>query len=198
MTRQALLINCTENKGWNFIMKVTELKNQLNTMEKNELIALIVKLYKNDKMCRNMLDAEFGGEEVQAVLLANAKKQLYDIFFSKASLSLRNAKAVLSGFKKTAKNKEDYFDLELYYVELGTAYTNEYGDINEAFYSSLISVFADFCENVKQSGGSDFLHSVRMRLDRLNEEAQDIGWGYGYEIGELYSELIGFYGEENE
>ena len=83
-------------------MKVTELKNQLNTMEKNELIALIVKLYKNDKMCRNMLDAEFGGEEVQAVLLANAKKQLYDIFFSKASLSLRNAKAVLSGFKKTA------------------------------------------------------------------------------------------------
>lgn len=77
-------------------MKVTELKNQLNAMEKNELIALIVKLYKNDKMCRNMLDAEFGGEEVQAVLLANAKKQLYDIFFSKESLSLRNAKAVLS------------------------------------------------------------------------------------------------------
>ena len=37
-----------------------------------------------------------------------------------------------------------------------------------------------------------------MRLDRLNEEAQDIGWGYGYEIGELYSELIGIYGEENE
>ena len=172
-------------------MKVTELKNQLNAMEKNELIALIVKLYKNDKMCRNMLDAEFGGEEVQAALLANAKKQLYDIFFSKESLSLRNAKAVLSGFKKTVKNKEDYFDL-------GTAYTNEYGDINEAFYSSLISVFADFCENVKQSGGSDFLHSVRMRLDRLNEEAQDIGWGYGYEIGELYSELIGIYGEENE
>lgn len=179
-------------------MKVTELKNQLNTMEKNELIALIVKLYKNDKMCRNILDAEFGGEEVQAALLANAKKQLYDIFFSKASLSLRNAKAVLSGFKNTAKNKEDYFDFELYYVELGTAYTNEYGDVNEAFYSNLISVFADFCENVKRSDGSDFLHSVRMRLDRLNEEAHDIGWGYGYEIGELYSELIGFYGEENE
>lgn len=99
-------------------MKVTELKNQLNTMEKNELIALIVKLYKNDKMCRNMLDAEFGGEEVQAALLANAKKQLYDIFFLKESLSLRNAKAVLSGFKKTVKNKENYFDLELYYIEL--------------------------------------------------------------------------------
>ena len=114
-------------------MKVTELKNQLNTMEKNELIALIVKLYKNDKMCRNILDAEFGGEEVQAALLANAKKQLYDIFFLKESLSLRNAKAVLSGFKKTVKNKENYFDLELYYIELGTAYTNEYGDINEAF-----------------------------------------------------------------
>ena len=66
------------------------------------------------------------------------------------------------------------------------------------FYSSLISVFADFCENVKRLGGSDFLHSVRMRLDRLNEETQDIGWGYGYEIGELYSGLIGIYGEENE
>ena len=167
-------------------------------MEKNELIALIVKLYKNDKMCRNMLDKEFGGEEVQAALLANAKKQLYDIFFSKASLSLRNAKAVLSGFKKTVQNKEDYFDLELYYVELGTAYTNEYGDINEAFYSSLISVFADFCENVKRSGRSDFLYSVRKRLDRLSEEAQGIGWGYEYEIGRLYSELIGFYWEENE
>lgn len=179
-------------------MKITELKKRLNAMEKKELAELIVRLYKNDKMCRNILDAEFGGEEVQAALLANAKKQLYDIFFSKASLSLRNAKAVLSEFKKTVKNQEDYFDLELYYIELGTAYTNEYGDINEAFYSSLISVFADFCENVKQSGGSDFLHSVRMRLDRLNEEAQDIGWGYGYEIGELYSELIGFYGEENE
>lgn len=178
-------------------MKVTELKNQLNTMEKNELIALIVKLYKNDKMCRNILDAEFGGEEVQAALLANAKKQLYDIFFSKASLSLRNAKAVLSGFKKTAKNKEDYFDFELYYVELGTAYTNEYGDVNEAFYSNLISAFTDFCNNVKQYCQADFLHSVRSRLERLYNEACGIGWGYGDEIGEEYYDLINFYGEEN-
>lgn len=86
-------------------MKVTELKNQLNAMEKNELIALIVKLYKNDKMCRNILDAEFGGEEVQAVLLANAKKQLYDIFFSKHHLVSEMPKQSCRDLKRRLKIK---------------------------------------------------------------------------------------------
>lgn len=180
-------------------MKIAELKKRLNAMEKKELAELIVRLYKNDKMCRNMLDSEFGGDEVRLELLANAKKALYDVFFSDkyAALSLRNARTILSEFKKTAKNQEDYFDLELYYVELGTAYTNEYGDINETFYSSLISVFTDFCNNVKQYCKADFLHTVRSRLERLYNEACDIGWGYGDEIGEEYYDLINFYGEEN-
>jgi hypothetical protein len=39
----------------------------------------------------------------------------------------------------------------LFYVETGTRFTNNYGDIGETFYNSLISALADFCKGLMKT-----------------------------------------------
>ena len=42
-------------------MKITELKRQLNAMDKAELISILCKLYKANKQCQAILDVEVCG-----------------------------------------------------------------------------------------------------------------------------------------
>ena len=64
-------------------------------------------------------------------------------FFGKR-LSLKAARSVISNIRKAAPSTEGLAELMLYYVECGVELTNVYGDINEAFYDSIESMFTDY------------------------------------------------------
>lgn len=124
-------------------MKLTDLKKQLNTMDKADLIVLICRLYKGNKQCQNLLDLTFDGEAAEAALIANCKKKIRAAFFGNR-LSLKAARSVISTFRKGAPSTEGLAELMLYYVECGVELTNVCGDINEAFYDSIESMFMDY------------------------------------------------------
>ena len=50
-------------------MKITELKQQLRQMEKDDLILLICKIYKGSPTGRDMLDVEFGGNQAEELMV---------------------------------------------------------------------------------------------------------------------------------
>lgn len=120
-------------------MKLTDLKKQLNTMDKADLIVLICRLYKGNKQCQNLLDLTFDGEAAEAALIANCKKKIRAAFFGNR-LSLKAARSVISNFRKGAPSTEGLAELMLYYVECGVELTNVCGDINEAFYDSMQAI----------------------------------------------------------
>ena len=117
-------------------MKITELKRQLNAMDKAELISILCKLYKANKQCQAILDVEVCGASAEAPLIESCRKKIHAAFFGR-QLSLKNARTVINDFRKASQNKESIADLMLYYVECGVEFTNLYGDIDERFYSSL-------------------------------------------------------------
>ena len=50
-------------------MKITDLKKQLNSMEKNKLIALVCKLYKASKQAQSLIDVELCGDTAEEQLV---------------------------------------------------------------------------------------------------------------------------------
>ena len=74
-------------------MKITDLKKQLDSMEKSELIALVCKLYKISKQAQSLIDVELCGKSVEEQLIADCKKKIRVAFFG-SRLSLKNARTV--------------------------------------------------------------------------------------------------------
>lgn len=169
-------------------MKITDLKKQLNSMEKNELTALVCKLYKASKQAQSLVDIELCGESVEEQLVTECKKKIHAAFFG-SRLSLKTAKTVISDFKKVSKNRENVAELMLHYVECGVEYTRIYGDINEAFYYSIEPMFADF---VRVLNGLDSESCYQRNADRIKEmclSTDCVGWGFSEEMMNIYYEI---------
>ncbi len=80
-------------------------------------------------------------------------------------------------------------DLMLAFVEAGTRFTNQFGDIDDPFYEGLESMLDDFRELLlahpelyKQAG-------LDRRLAKLVRDASWIGWGYGDYVAEQAAEI---------
>ncbi len=128
-----------------------------------------------------MINAEFGGEDYLVELLDDYKQKMHDVFFPhslRATFSIKNAKKLISDFKKVG-DVITTLDLMLYYVECGTEFTNEYGDIDEQFYDSLCSVFAKFVYQLNSQPDDMAYQKFKTRINSLVHNSSDIGWGYG-------------------
>jgi uncharacterized protein YicC (UPF0701 family) len=66
----------------------------------------------------------------------------------------------------------------LTYVENGTEFTHEFGDINESFYNSLESVLNEMAQLLTREG-KELYPRFRERVQRLATLVDGIGWGYG-------------------
>ena len=169
-------------------MKITELKRQLNAMDKAELISILCKLYKANKQCQAILDVEVCGASAEAPLIESCRKKIHAAFFGR-QLSLKNARAVISDFRKASQNKENIAVLMLYYVECGVEFTNLYGDIDERFYSSLESMFADFFMILNSMENDSFYRRQSKRIRAVFEDTRNIGWGFSDEIARIYFDI---------
>ncbi len=175
-------------------MNLTDLKKQLNTMEQKELVALICKLYKGDKQAQRIIDIELCGASAEEQLVSDCKKKIHAAFFG-SKLSLKNARTVISDFKKASKSKENIAELMLFYVECGVEFTNIYGDIDEGFYYSIESMFTDFVRLINTFDGPDYFDRNAARIEKICRDSDGIGWGFSEAMMSIYHE-IGWHEEE--
>jgi len=169
-------------------MKIIDLKKQLNGMEKIELINLISKLYKASKQAQSIIDVELCGESVEEQLVADNKKKIHTAFFGNR-LSLKNARTVISDFKKVSKNRENIAELMLFYVECGVEFTNMYGDIDEAFYYSIESMFVEFVRVLNNLDSEAYYLRNAERIKKMYLASDGIGWGFSEEMSNIYYEI---------
>ena len=80
------------------------------------------------------------------------------------------------------------------YVENGTRFTREYGDIDERFYSSVESALDELAALLRGEARGMYLQ-FRDRLARVEQMSDGIGWGFhdfvGDVVGRLEEELGG-------
>ena len=180
-----------KSTGWQ------NMRRQLDDWSKPALIALVKDLHDASPDNRDFLLARFQAEENAGAALEKYRHKIVEQFFpvrGDGKLKLAEARKAIRDYRKATGNLTGTIDLMLTYVENGTEFTHEFGDINESFYNSLESVLNEMAQLLLREG-SEFYPRFRKRVQRLATRADGIGWGYGDalrdQVYQLESELGG-------
>jgi hypothetical protein len=146
-----------------------------------EFIDLIKELYDASPANRDFLHARFAANPDDDSALRPYLKRITTQFYPSrgyGKLNLAEARRAIRDYRKATGNVAGTAELMLTYVENGTAFTCEYGDINSAFYSSLESVLGELV-TLLCTDGRELYPRFRDRIQQLATHAGSIGWGYG-------------------
>lgn len=171
-------------------LKVADVKRYLKDLDNKELVGIITELFKANKPVQDYFAVKINGEAAIEELYARAAEAINNEFFPNrghGKLRLSVAQKAISDYKKQTGDAEGTTGLMLYYVELGTEFTNTYGDIDLPFYNSMLSIWekvVEACENDKQL--YDLLSD---RLYDVVDKSDGVGWGYHDGICDIYYSL---------
>jgi hypothetical protein len=181
-------------------MTWTELRKTLKELPEAKLIELLKGLHDLSPQNKAWLNANAMPAEQNTAYLEECRQKVIKLVYNPTRNTppmprFRDAKKVISDYKKATKDQLGTLDLMLTYVERGHAFTNDFGDIDEPFYDRLINMLENFAEELKKHPASHELYErFRPRLLQMDKTA-DIGWGYGDAVhdtvGELENNLTG-------
>lgn len=164
-------------------MTLPDLKKDLNKFDKNKLIELIADLYKKNNAVKEYVDFRLNPDENE--LLKKYKQKVLEAFYPKREydFKLKDGKQAISDFKKLEPSKILLADLMMYYVECGVKFTNDFGDIDEAFYSSLEKMYLRTLTLLQSEKMPD---KFKTRAFKIVDDTKDIGWGFHDYLSETY------------
>jgi hypothetical protein len=130
-------------------------------------------------------------EEISGPALEKYRRKIVEQFFpmhGMGKLKLGEARKAIRDYRKATCNLTGTIDLMLAYVENGTEFTVQFGDIEASFYNSLESVLNEMT-GLFLGDGKDLYPLFRDRILKLDTHAGDIGWGYGDALRDTVAEL---------
>lgn len=106
--------------------------------------------------------------------------------FGRSRLSI--ARKAITDYKKLSPNIPGLIDLMVFYVEMGVQFTNAYGDINEAFYNSMESMYQSVLKYIIQY---QCQYQFQDRCECIVTDTRNIGWGFHDNLSIMYDEAFG-------
>jgi hypothetical protein len=164
------------------------------------LVALIKDLHDTSAANRDFLRARFQAEDASGEALEKYRQRIVEQFFPRrgfGKLKLAEARKAIRDYRKATGNVVGAIDLMLTYVENGTDFTRQFGDINEAYYNSLESVMNEIVQ-LLWKGEAELYPHFRERIQRLESYADHIGWGYGDYLRDQVGFLENEFGGESQ
>jgi hypothetical protein len=102
------------------------------------------------------------------------------------SLQVAKAKKAVADFCKAVTDPAAHAELMVFFLEQGNTFTLEYGDIDAAFYSTLV-VMARHAAEVIRSLPLDVQEPFMERLGEVLRSSSGIGWGYHDDLVDIYA-----------
>jgi len=157
-------------------------------------LELVHKLFQLSAENQTFLAAHLLDDSAVASLLEPYRLRIEQTFYRRngwpqAKLQLGAARRIIRDYQKATGDMPGTVDLMLTYVETGTTFTRNFGDIDEPFYNSLTSVLADIKRLLTSKEAQGQYGHFRQRLLDLVENAGPIGWGYGDDVRDTVAAL---------
>jgi hypothetical protein len=172
-------------------ISMTEVKKILKDYDQNTLISIIMDCYKQSSDVKNYIHVLINPDKTIEELYEKTRHLVLQEFFPQrgfGKLRLAQAKKAITDFKNLSNDEARTIDLMIFYVESGVDFTNTYGDINDTFYNSMASMYANA---IKKINGNDELHMrFKDRLEALVSSTSGIGWGFHDELSYLFDEYL--------
>lgn len=125
-------------------------------------------------------------------LLTQYRERIEEAFFTKGDWGMPQdpnmlvASRPIEDYRQLTGDLLGTLDLMLTFVEMGTKFTNEYGDIDEPFYEGLELMLDDFRDLLLANPALYEEGNLAWRLTKLARSTWGVGWGYGdYVTGEI-------------
>ncbi|MEM6734920.1 MAG: DUF6155 family protein [Bacteroidota bacterium] len=153
-------------------MGLREVKRELNKLDKEDLIKHISELYKKYKPVKEYFNFYINPDEKQ--LLEQYKHKITEGFFPKRGYRLRLSvsRTAINDFKKLGTSPDSIADLLLHFVEQGVLLTNEYGDIDENFYTSIENTYSSALDLMSKNR---ILNKFEARTYKVVKDTKGIG-----------------------
>jgi hypothetical protein len=157
------------------------IRKQLSAQSKEALLALVKDLYDASSSNRNFLQARVQVEAGGGTAVEKYRRTIIEQFYPSrgyGKLKLTEARKAIRDYRKATGDVRGTVDLMLTYVEYGTRFTCDFGDINEAYYNSLESVLGEMTQLLSKDQPTLY-PQFQKRILQLEAHADHIGWGYG-------------------
>lgn len=83
----------------------------------------------------------------------------------------------------------------LFYVETGVKFTNDFGDINEGFYSSIETTYVAALKFMQKE---NLLYKFADRAGKVVSDTNGIGWGFHDYLCEVHFDFYADYSDDND
>lgn len=171
-----------------------DIKSVLVQKEKSELLKLIADLYSLDKANKAFLHMRYStGEKTFEPYYTIISDALYPDLIKNKTVRFSVGKKAISDYFKATKDRVGRIELMVHYVEQGTRCTADYGDMDEKFYSGLVSVFQRIL-NELDSQPEDITSIFLPRLEDVATMAGKTGWGYQESLDYMLEEYYDTHG----
>ena len=171
--------------GW------TTVRQHLTALNKPALLTLLKGLYEAAAVNRDFIQARCQTGKRDSKLLEKYRRQIVNPFFPArgfGNLKLGEARKAIRDYRKVTGDLPGTVELLMTYVESGTRFTHEYGDIDERFYNSVESALDELAALLRGEA-SGIYPQFRDRLAKVEQMADGIGWGFHDFIGEVVGQL---------
>lgn len=161
----------------------------LKSLTEKELIKELQKLYTKFDNVKQYYQLELGTDS-KAVLDQFKARIKKEYFPSRGYGAARNSvsRKVITEFKKISIHPKDIVELLLYRVEMMLEFTLSYGDMDEPFYNSLFSSFAEACKRIKKE---QLEVHYKVHCATLVDKASPLGWGIYFDLRDKFKECFG-------
>ncbi len=170
--------------SWNSVKKA------IAGHDKAALVGLIADLYDYSEQNRRFLHARFSlGDDP----LKPYKKIIDDALFPDVMkndpVRIADGKKVISDYTKAIGNQKGILELMLYFVETGTAFTLDLGDMDENFYMSLERMYKKAIK-LLLTLDEKTVDAYYPRFEKLVSLSENIGWGYHDSLADMFYEAF--------
>ena len=166
----------------------SDVKARLKDLNQAELLSLLGDLYKLSGTNQDFMRARYFQNDDA---LDSHKQIIAECMWPERDgqrFDYRRARKTITNYKKASGDVAGEIDLMIHYVEIGNAFTCEFGDIDETFYDSLLSMCEKAAKRIKGLPQKD-REQYQSRLWDLVESSDGIGWGYHDGLADVYYQL---------
>ena len=167
-----------------------QIKKELTGYDSSDLLTVIKNLYdlskQNQAFLMGVVDQQASFEALKAPVI-KAIAKAFDPPRGFPSFKPAQAKRAVYQFAKISSQHEA-LEMMLLFVQSGIQATTQYGDIDEAFYTSLEDMWENALELILQHRGlPGVVESQLPKLKKILATAQGFGWGFSDQMNDLFS-----------
>ena len=164
----------------------SDIKKSLAEYDRPALLGLIADLYSLNPQNKTFLHARFAtGDDALKPYLKIIDEALYPDIYKNKPVQISKAKKAIADYNKASGEPKGMLELMLTFVETGTNFTVNCGDMYDEFYEALERMY-DKALDLLLTMDEETIDEYYNRFEDLVTSTADIGWGYHDSLGEMF------------